>query len=408
MRSSAVATSTASRSSTPTTSKAAYVRPEAKPDPVKAAYERPIGGIVPPPQPKPSKPKKAPGALPLSHEEKTISLPRKLALAFPNELDADSALSPHLYSPANLITTAKGSKGPAEGVLHGFWPAPPPRNSGKEIYPAPLVLPGTIAPEDDKRPRVDVFVDNSNILYSFLNWVRARPEAKVGSFVGMSGGKTKVSKTVTLAGKKVKMDYDVLFAILERGRRVEKRILAGSSPLWQSLDASINWVRFSPSSAQFGGTDPFAFAGLRGLGPPTRSSRHRSPPPVPRHQVQARSSIVPSPASQRRHLPSTQRRDLPSSSRRRLPASADQRSSVVRERRSAGVPSSTERRVRPRRRVQEASRITRERPATERREGRQGQRQREPGRAERGGRNQGSEALQGAGASFSPSPAFAG
>lgn len=214
-----------------------------KPEPVKATYERPIGGIVPPPPPKPSKPKKAPGALPLSREEKATSLPRKLALAFPSELDFESALSPHLYSPANLITVGKGAKGPAEGVLHGFWPAPPPRNSGKEVYPTPLVFPGTIAPEDDKRPRVDVFVDNSNVLYSFLNWVRARPEAKVGNFVGMSGGKTKVSKTVTLAGKKVKMDYDVLFAILERERKVEKRILAGSSPLWQSLDASINWVR---------------------------------------------------------------------------------------------------------------------------------------------------------------------
>ena len=102
------------------TSKAAYVRRGTKPEPVKATYERPIGGIVPPPPPKPSKPKKAPGALPLSREEKATSLPRKLALAFPSELDFEAALSPHLYSPANLITVGKGAKGPAEGVLHGL------------------------------------------------------------------------------------------------------------------------------------------------------------------------------------------------------------------------------------------------------------------------------------------------
>jgi hypothetical protein len=178
------------------------------------------------------------------------SLPPKLLLAFPDDITPEIAASPHLYAPATLATAgAKSLPPPTEQVTHGFWPAPPPLHSGKGLYPAPLPVPGAVAREDDKRPRVDIFIDNSNVLYSFLNWVRARPEAKLASYVGKVGGKTKTTKTVTLAGKKVRMDYEVLFAILERGRKVEKRVLVASSTLWQSLDAAVNWVglRFIPS-----------------------------------------------------------------------------------------------------------------------------------------------------------------
>lgn len=89
-----------------------------------------------------------------------------------------------------------------------------------------------------------IFIDNSNVLYAFLDWLRARPEAKVVSVVSTAkDGRSKATKTVTLGGRKVKMDYPALFALLERGRRVEKRILVASSALSQSLEPAIDWVR---------------------------------------------------------------------------------------------------------------------------------------------------------------------
>lgn len=97
-------------------------------------------------------------------------------------------------------------------------------------------MPDAIVPKDDKRPRVEVFVDNSNVVYSFLNWLRQRPEAKMN--VG-----EKLMKTVSVGGKKGQLDYTTLLAILERGRKVERRVLVASSPLWQGLDVAAQWVR---------------------------------------------------------------------------------------------------------------------------------------------------------------------
>lgn len=77
-----------------------------------------------------------------------------------------------------------------------------------------------------------------------MNWVRARKDAKViqKMYKGEVNGKGRSVKILTLAGKKVRMDYEVLFGLLERGRKVERRVLVGSSPMWQSLEPAVNWV----------------------------------------------------------------------------------------------------------------------------------------------------------------------
>jgi hypothetical protein len=136
---------------------------------------------------------------------------------------------------------------PDEKALWGFWPAPPTLKAGKAVFPAPQVVldPITNEPTTDPRPRTDIFIDNSNVFYSFLNWVRARKDAKVIQklYKADASGKGRSVKILTLAGKKVKMDYETLFGLLERGRKVERRVLVGSSPMWQSLEPAVNWVR---------------------------------------------------------------------------------------------------------------------------------------------------------------------
>lgn len=209
------------------------------------AYNRRVAGMpapAPAPAVAPSRPQqsKAPGALPLSRDEKLASLPAKLVAAFP-QLSLDEAASYRLFVPsAALAPPAKGTKPPSESSLFGFWPAPPSLSSGKNVYPAPPVVEPD--PADAQRARVDIFIDHSNVLYSFLNWARARPEATILNYV--NPGKAKVNKTVTIGGRKARIDYDIFFALLERGRKVGKRVLVGSSPLWQGLEPAVEWVRF--------------------------------------------------------------------------------------------------------------------------------------------------------------------
>lgn len=131
-------------------------------------------------------------------------------------------------------------------MMHGFWSAPLVPTAGKAVFPLPPISTADteVTYFDSKnRDRVDIFIDNSNVLYSFLNWARARPETKIGILAGgIAGGAKKPLKTVSLRGRKLDLDYKVLFGILERGRKVEKRILVGSSPLWQSLEVAVEWV----------------------------------------------------------------------------------------------------------------------------------------------------------------------
>lgn len=181
--------------------------------------------------------------VPLSQSIKFKSLPLKLHHAFPDLLTAESSASQSIFTQPFRSTDAP-TYIPDETILHGYWPGPPKLSSGKGIFPVPaLSSMQSAAEEDDKRGRVDIFVDNSNVLYSFLNWVRSRPEALITVASSSGGGRVRTAKTVTVGGKKVKLDYKVLLGILERGRKVEKRVLVGSSPLWQSLEIATKWVR---------------------------------------------------------------------------------------------------------------------------------------------------------------------
>jgi len=225
---------------------------------VKAVYERPAGLIVSSAA-KRTKPAKAKGVLPLSPEEKSERLPSKIHTLFPIDFPTPEAV-PHstMFSPPTY--SANPSKSlpdqPDEKASWGFWPSPPPLKAGKAVFPAPQVVldPITNEPTTDPRPRTDIFIDNSNVFYSFLNWVRARKDAKViqKMYKGEVNGKGRSVKILTLAGKKVRMDYEVLFGLLERGRKVERRVLVGSSPMWQSLEPAVNWVSrsFSLSLSQ--------------------------------------------------------------------------------------------------------------------------------------------------------------
>lgn len=240
------------------TARAVYVRrserseggtPGPESAPVKAVYQRRADALVAmslnqTTAPNGKKNGKLRGALPLSREEKAERLPAKFYASFGEFPTPDAAKVPAIYAtPKHTVLPARNLAPPNEAALHGFWPGPPSRKqaSSKAIFPAPLVQ---LNEADDDRPRVEVFIDNSNVLYSFLNWVRSRSDAKVTSLKAPgkdAAGNPKTVKTVTVAGKKVKLDYRVLFAVLERGRKVERRVIAGSSTLWQSLEPAVEW-----------------------------------------------------------------------------------------------------------------------------------------------------------------------
>lgn len=247
-------------------------------DPRRATYERPAS----------FKQSTASGsAFPLSSTDKARNLVKKLEEAFPNFV-----ISPSLYAPIVQQPFHPGT-GPSKEVVHGFWPAPPPRNTGKGLYPAPLIIPDAPAPADDKRPRVEVFVDNSNVIYTFLNWLRTRPEAKLKQL----GDKS--SRSVFVGGKKGKMDYTTLFAILERGRNIERRVLVASSPLWQGLEISTQLVR------------SLVLLSLPTLTQTLRDTKYRScseSPVRPTHRIERTRTILRSAQQQVLRSPRTRRK----------------------------------------------------------------------------------------------------
>ncbi|GAA5857262.1 hypothetical protein JCM9279_000756 [Rhodotorula babjevae] len=228
----------------------------------KAVYERPASAAgasaagsyssaAYKPRSKNAKAPKAPGQLPLTRDEKLERLPPKVYTAFGDFESVEVAADPAIWSvPHHAILPGRNLPPPNEACTHGFWPGPPTLKLGKAVFPAP---PEPVDAADDLRPRVDVFIDNSNVLYSFLNWVRARPDVKVLNKAlgggGGAGGKGKAGeaskarqvKVVTIGGKKVCLDYRALFALIERGRKVERRILVGSSTLWQTLEPAVEW-----------------------------------------------------------------------------------------------------------------------------------------------------------------------
>lgn len=172
---------------------------------------------------------------PLTLVEKSRSLPQKLETTFP--LDTEMRIA-KLYS-AGLLKKGDGrSVGPIESSLFGFWPGEIRRKEGKGLYPAPVYVPIDEAElrEEEGRGRVEIFIDNSNIVYSFLNWLKGKLEG-----VGFTGSGR---ETLLVDGKKAKFDYHSFFALLERGRKVEKRIMVASSPLYQGLEVGLDWVSF--------------------------------------------------------------------------------------------------------------------------------------------------------------------
>ncbi|GAA5936160.1 hypothetical protein JCM3775_003599, partial [Rhodotorula graminis] len=227
---------------------------QAKAAAAKAVYERPAsaaGSSASTKQrTKHAKPAKPPGQLPLTRDEKLERLPPKIYTAFGDFESVEAAADPAIWSaPHHAVHPGRNLPPPNEACTHGFWPGPPTLKLGKAVFPAP---PEPVDAVDDLRPRVDVFIDNSNVLYSFLNWVRARPDVKMfnkaigGGGAGGKGkdgaaSKAKQIKVITIGGKKVCLDYQALFALIERGRKVERRILVGSSTLWQTLEPAIEW-----------------------------------------------------------------------------------------------------------------------------------------------------------------------
>lgn len=218
----------------------------------RATYERkdtptsatgtPAPATEPVQQGKRAKPPKAPGALPLTQAEKDARLPHKLLAAFPDQFTTlEEASDPRLRAPEPALATAAAKLLPApnDHALHGFWPAPPPLPPTKKSYPPTDPSAASAA----ARPRVDIFVDNSNVLYTFLNWVRQRPDANVSEYSRAGeGGRVRVTRAVTVGGRKARLDYGVLFGVVERGRRVGRRCLVGSSPVWQDLSVALDWV----------------------------------------------------------------------------------------------------------------------------------------------------------------------
>ncbi|GAA5893719.1 hypothetical protein JCM8208_001226 [Rhodotorula glutinis] len=227
---------------------------KAKAAAAKAVYERPAsaaGSTASTKQrTKSAKPVKPPGQLPLTRDEKLERLPPKIYTAFGDFESAEAAADPAIWSvPHHAVHPGRNLPPPNEACTHGFWPGPPSLKLGKAVFPAP---PEPVDAVADLRPRVDVFIDNSNVLYSFLNWVRARPDVKMyNKALGGGGGggkgkdgaasKAKQIKVITIGGKKVCLDYQALFALIERGRKVERRVLVGSSTLWQTLEPAVEW-----------------------------------------------------------------------------------------------------------------------------------------------------------------------
>lgn len=189
-----------------------------------------------------------PGILPLSDEDKLSKIAPKLATIFAYHMTPESSVRPQLFAPASDVDLSgvEHLPEPVETTLHGWWPCSNTALLDKDGTMAALAKAAASsgAPLDD-RPHIEIFVDNSNILYSFLNWARRRPEAKITTYTNNVNGKTKITKAVTLNNKKVRMDYRMFFGLLERGRKVFKRVLAASSPLWQSLAPAIEWVCLS-------------------------------------------------------------------------------------------------------------------------------------------------------------------
>ncbi|GAA97824.1 uncharacterized protein L969DRAFT_52307 [Mixia osmundae IAM 14324] len=154
----------------------------------------------------------------LTEVEKARSVSRKLSTLFPDEdmselygaSSGDALLS---ASPGSLARDYTWADAKRSSGMHGFFAADP---APAELFST------TLAPRRSavKGGPVFIFVDHSNILYSWLEWLK----------------NTKTYPHPWPKMKRPRIDYTTLFAILERGRNIAKRMLVASSPLHQSLE----------------------------------------------------------------------------------------------------------------------------------------------------------------------------
>ncbi|KAG8920314.1 hypothetical protein FRC02_000985 [Tulasnella sp. 418] len=80
----------------------------------------------------------------------------------------------------------------------------------------------------DEDGLVHVFVDHSNILVGFLEWMKRNNHSASSTPISSRSSQSPPSK--------IKLSHAGLALLLERGRKCSKKVLVASSPLWQSLD----------------------------------------------------------------------------------------------------------------------------------------------------------------------------
>ncbi|KLO15177.1 hypothetical protein SCHPADRAFT_996026 [Schizopora paradoxa] len=94
-----------------------------------------------------------------------------------------------------------------------------------------LIDPRGRPPEEDD-PIVHVFIDHSNILIGFLNYIRRFPSRRHLTSTSSPGG------SQSRGHASWHMSHAALALILERGRSVSRRVLVTSSPLYQPMESA--------------------------------------------------------------------------------------------------------------------------------------------------------------------------
>ncbi|KAG8980272.1 hypothetical protein FRB90_007697 [Tulasnella sp. 427] len=164
-------------------------------------------------QPSPSlqlnpQPASASAALKVDEAEKIRQMARRLSFMFP--FDTPS-LRKVMQNPQGVLGLRSHATPTSDDALvaEGFFD---PLYAGADSTPAPGASTTTYS------PLLYVFIDHSNILVGFLEWLK-----KQGITNKQTNGKPKLS-------------HPALALLIERGRRCLRKVLVASSPLYQSLD----------------------------------------------------------------------------------------------------------------------------------------------------------------------------
>ncbi|SGZ20074.1 BQ5605_C021g09244 [Microbotryum silenes-dioicae] len=174
--------------------------------------------------------------------DRRLSAHRKLRKWFPAEVGP--VLQEAFFRPSScmaLSSEALKQSLPYRSIGYGFWPGAIPTPTPTALLTASLPIPtSTTAGGLNLRPRVDIFVDNSNIIHSFHRWLGQTFPPKNVSLASRLA--RRVQEDV-IDGTRYYLDYDILFALLERGMgsRVKKRVLVGSSLLKQGVEDAVKW-----------------------------------------------------------------------------------------------------------------------------------------------------------------------